>query len=142
MPYTRVWIHFVWSTKNRVQSIRPELKPKLLAHIQSNADAKGIFIDCLNCVADHIHLLISLGREQTISEVARLIKGESTHWVNKHKITEDRFEWQTEYFAVSVSESGIGEVRRYIATQEEHHREKTFNDEWIAFSKAYGVPML
>jgi REP element-mobilizing transposase RayT len=138
MPYTKVMIHYVWTTKERLPYITKELKPQLLAHIRENAKAKGIYIDCLNCVEDHIHLLISLGKEQTISTIAFLIKGESSHWVNKQDSLKYKFAWQTEYFAVSVSESGIENVRRYIANQEEHHRKKNFQKEYDAFMKVYG----
>ena len=70
MPYAKVMIHFIWSTKNREKLISQKLKPLLLAHIKENSVNKGIFIDCVNCVEDHIHLLISLGTEQTIARVA------------------------------------------------------------------------
>ncbi|MDQ3111178.1 MAG: transposase [Bacteroidota bacterium] len=107
MPHTKVMLHYVWSTKNWKPLISKELRPKLLAHIADNAKTKGIYIHSLNCVEDHIHLLISLGKEQTISNIAFLIKGESSFWVNKQNLIVEKFEWQTEYFAVSVSESGI-----------------------------------
>src|SRR5258708_1070314 len=103
MPYTKVMIHFIWSTKNRQPLISKELKPLLLQHIKENSLKKDIFIDSLNCVQDHIHLLISLGTEQTISKVAMLIKGESAFWVNKQKLLDQKFEWQEEYIALSVS---------------------------------------
>ena len=133
MPYTKVMIHFIWSTKNRDRIISKALKPMLLAHIKENSIAKGIFIDCLNCVEDHIHLLISLGTEQTISKVAMLIKGESSFWSNRQKIIKEKFEWQDEYIALSVSESGIAKVRSYIANQEKHHQTKTFTQEYEEF---------
>ncbi len=82
MPYTKIWIHLIWSTKNREKIITGELKPLLLEHIKENSKSKDIFIDCINCMSDHIHLLISLGREQTISKVVMLLKGESSNWVN------------------------------------------------------------
>jgi|SRR3972149_704264 len=138
MPYTKVMIHFIWSTKNRERIISNELKPLLLSHIKENSIAKGIFIDCLNCVEDHIHLLVSLGTEQTISKVAMLMKGESSFWVNKQKIINCKFEWQDEYIALSVSESGISKVQQYIANQEEHHRKKTFTQEYEEFLSAHG----
>jgi len=131
-------IHFIWSTKNRERIISNELKPLLLSHIKENSIAKGIFIDCLNCVEDHIHLLVSLGTEQTISKVAMLMKGESSFWVNKQKIINCKFEWQDEYIALSVSESGISKVQQYIANQEEHHRKKTFTQEYEEFLSAHG----
>ncbi|MBI4929785.1 MAG: IS200/IS605 family transposase [Bacteroidetes bacterium] len=138
MPYTKVMIHFIWSTKNRDKTISKEVKPLLLTHIKENSIAKEIFIDCLNCVEDHVHLLISLGTEQTISKVAMLIKGESSFWVNKQKLIKEKFEWQDEYIALSVSESGIAKVQQYIANQEEHHRKKTFTQEYEEFLLAYG----
>ena len=138
MPYTKVMIHYIWATKNRLPLISAELKPLLLSHIKQNSVIKEIFIDCMNCVEDHIHLLISLGTEQTISKVAMLIKGESSFWVNKEKLIKQKFEWQDEYIALSVSESAIDKVRQYIANQEEHHKKKTFSQEYKEFLNAHG----
>ncbi|OFX41771.1 MAG: transposase [Bacteroidetes bacterium GWA2_32_17] len=138
MPYTKVMIHFIWSTKNRIPIITSELKLLLLLHIKENSKTKEIFIDTLNCVDDHIHLLISLGTEQTISKIAMLIKGESSFWVNKQKLIKQKFEWQDEYIALSVSESAIDKVRQYILNQEEHHKKKTFTQEYNEFLKLHG----
>jgi len=139
MPYIKVMLHCIWSTKNRQPLIDAELKPKLLDHIKENSIRKNIFIDCLNCVEDHIHLLISLGSEQTISNVAMLIKGESSFWINKQKLIKHKFEWQDEYIALSVSESAIDKVRDYINRQEEHHKKKTFTQEYDEFLKLHGL---
>jgi REP element-mobilizing transposase RayT len=137
MPYSKVMIHFIWATKNRQPLISKELRPLLLQHIKENSLKKDIFIDSTNCVQDHIHLLISLGIEQTISKVAMLIKGESAYWVNKQKLIKEKFEWQDEYIALSVSKSAIAKVRDYISNQEEHHRKKTFAREYSEFLIAH-----
>jgi REP element-mobilizing transposase RayT len=133
MPYTKVLIHYIWSTKNREHTISKELKPLLLKHIKDNSLKKEIFIDTLNCVSNHVHLLVSLGTEQTIAKTAMLIKGESSFWVNKQKILKSKFEWQDEYIALSVSYSAIDKVRAYILNQEEHHKKKTFDQEYDEF---------
>jgi REP element-mobilizing transposase RayT len=138
MPYTKVMLHFIWTTKNRMPIITDELKPLLLSHIKQNSIKKDIFIDTLNCTEDHIHLLVSLGTEQTISKIAMLIKGESSFWANKAKLIKNKFEWQDEYIALSVSESAIDKVRQYILNQEEHHKKKTFLQEYEDFLKAHG----
>ena len=104
MPYTKIWIYLVWSTKNRERLIDRELKAKLIEHIISNCKSKEIILDAINCVSDHIHILVRLHPDQSISKVVQLIKGESSHWINKSIITNRRFEWQSEYLAVSVSE--------------------------------------
>src|SRR5437879_4283768 len=118
MPYTKAMLHFIWATKNRLPLISRDLRPILLDHIKENSIRKEIHIDCLNCVQEHIHLLISLGNEQTISKVAGLIKGESSFWVNQQKIISQKFEWQDDYIALSVSQSAISKVRDDIANQE------------------------
>jgi len=138
MPYIKAMLHFIWSTKRRMPLITSELKPLLLSHIKENSKTKKIYIDSLNCVEDHIHLLVSLGSEQTISKIAMLLKGESSFWVNKQKIVKQNFEWQDEYIALSVSESAIDKVRQYIMNQEEHHKKKTFGQEYDEFLKLHG----
>ena len=138
MPYTKVMLHFIWATKNRQPLISKELNAVLLKHIKENSVAKGIHIDCLNCVEDHVHLLVSLGIEQTISKIAMLLKGESSFWVNQQRIIDNKFEWQDDYIALSVSESAVSKVREYIANQEEHHRIKTFAQEYEEFLKVHG----
>jgi len=137
MPYTKIMIHYIWATKNRAPIITNDLKPLILDHILENAAQKNIYIDCLNCVQDHIHLLISLGREQTVSQTTMLIKGESSFWGNKQKIIQNKFEWQDDYIALSVSQSGLNKVRQYIGNQEEHHRKQTFSEEYDTFLKAH-----
>jgi REP element-mobilizing transposase RayT len=139
MPFTKVMLHLIWSTKNRAPIITQDLKPLLLQHIKENSIKKGIYIDSLNCVEDHIHLLVSLGTEQTIAKTVMLIKGESSFWVNKHNALKAKFEWQDEYIALSVSESGISKVRTYIANQEEHHKKRSFAEEYEEFLKIHGL---
>lgn len=139
MPFIKVYIHFVWSTKNRVPYLNSkELRVKVWNHIRENAKEKGIFIDFINGYSDHCHCLVSLGVDQTIQKVMQLIKGESSFWINKNGLIKDKFEWQDEYFAVSVSESMLNKVRNYIKNQEEHHHKKTFQDECDEFINKYG----
>ena len=137
MSHTRILLHVIWATKNRSPIISKELKPLLLNHIKDNSIKKGIFIESMNCVQDHIHLLISLSADQSIAKVVMLIKGESSFWVNKEKFLPVKFEWQFDYFAVSVSESIAEKVKNYIANQEEHHKKKTFIEEYNDFLNAY-----
>ncbi|MDN5200597.1 transposase [Fulvivirgaceae bacterium BMA10] len=94
-------------------------------------------MDFVNGYHDHCHCLLSLGIDQTMSKVMQLIKGESSFWINKNNLCKRKFEWQNEYFAVSVSESMLDRVRNYIRNQEEHHRKKTFQEEYAALMKKY-----
>ncbi|MDR3625694.1 MAG: IS200/IS605 family transposase [Ignavibacteriaceae bacterium] len=142
MPFVRIWIHIVFGTKRRECFLTREVKNKLVCHIKENAEQKDIFIDEVNGAKDHIHCLISLGVDQNISKVVQLIKGESSFWINKNKLTGTQFEWADEYFAVSVSESQIDTVRNYIRNQDEHHQKKNYTEEYNEFMKKYGFKFL
>ena len=138
MPHIKVYIHFVWSTKNRVPYLNsPELRQKVWQHIVENARSKDIFVDFVNGHSDHCHCLVSLGVDQTLQKVAQLIKGESSYWINKNRLTKEKFEWQDDYFAISVSQFNLDTVRNYIKNQEEHHRRKIFQEEYDEFIKNY-----
>lgn len=139
MPFIKIYIHLVWSTKNREPFLNTkELRQKVWQHMLNNAKEKGIFIDFINGYSDHCHCLISLGVDQNIQKVVQLIKGEASHWINKNKMTKGKFEWQDEYFAVSISQSMVGKVRNYIKNQEEHHKRKSFQEEYEEFMEKYG----
>ena len=103
----------------------------------------GVFVDFVNGHEDHCHCLISLGVNQPVNKVMQLIKGESSFWINKNNhlfpnLKNKKFEWQDEYFALSVSESLLNKVRNYIKNQEEHHKKKTFKEEYDEFIRKYG----
>jgi putative transposase len=130
MSYVRIWVHLVFSTKNREPNLSKEIRDRLMAHIIANARAKDIVLESIGGWSEHLHILISLGREQTIARVAMLLKGESAHWLNQQNLLRGKFYWQDDYFAVSVSESRVAHLKEYIANQEEHHRAKSFAEEY------------
>ncbi len=138
MSHTKIWIHCVWATKNRQKFLFKDLRDSLIEHIRENALKKDIFIDSINGYDDHIHVLICLKREQNIADCIQLIKGESSFWINKNKYSDKKFEWQDDYFAVSVSNSQIQLLRSYIRNQEEHHKSKSVNDEFNELMRNYG----
>ena len=143
MSWVRVYIHMVFSTKNRTAFLNsPELRKNVFQHIKENAKEKEIWLDCVNGYQDHAHCLISIGKEQTISKVAQLIKGESSFWINKNNLTQDKFIWQDDYWAVGVSEKYLESVRQYIHNQELHHSKQTFAEEIKGFMNKYGWELI
>lgn len=130
-------IHAVWGTKSREQLLTKEIRPLVIKHIKENAITKEIHIDSINGYTDHLHCLFGLNAEMSIAKAMQLIKGESSFWVNKEKLTSTKFEWADEYFAVSVSESIVPKVRAYIQNQEQHHKKITFMQEYEEFIKTY-----
>ena len=138
MSYVNIMVHAVWRTHNHEPVLVREKREQLFQHILTNAKSKGIYIDILNGHVDHVHCLISLGADQSIGGVMKLIKGEAAHWANKEKLFNPRFVWAEDYYAVSLSKTAVGTVRNYIRNQEEHHKKKTFIAEYEEYMKAQG----
>lgn len=138
MSWIRILIHVVFSTKNREPLLISEIRAKIIEHIIENAKSKNIWIYEINGWHDHLHCIISLGKDQSISETIKLIKGESSNWINKQKLTKTKFVWQDDYWAVSVSKSHFEELKKYIRNQEEHHRNIGFTKEVDNFMNKYG----
>ena len=139
MSYVRVMIHSVWGTKNKMPFLTSEVRAKVILHIKENAHKKQIYIDTINGYTEHMHCLFGLNADMSISKTLNLIKGESSHWINKNELIKPKFEWADEYYAVSVSESVLFKVRRYIQDQEEHHRKVSFAQECEAFLSRYAL---
>ena len=118
--------------------LKKEIRYKVFEHIKQNANTKGIFIDHINGHDEHVHCLVSMSADQNVATLMHLLKGESSYWVNKQKLTGTKFEWQDEYFAVSIGQSQVESVRDYIRTQEKHHEKKTFQQEYNEFITKYG----
>ena len=107
MPFVKIWIHAVWTTKNRQRVLEKKVRPQLFEHIHQNALKKEILMDCVNGYIEHVHCLFRLRNDQNISKVIQLIKGESSFWMNTQNLIADKLDWQDDYFAVSVSESQV-----------------------------------
>lgn len=142
MSFIKVYVHYVWSTKNRDTLLLDNMRVEVFNHIRENARNKNIFIDFLNGYIDHVHCLISLNDDLSIGKIAQLIKGESSYWINKNKLTNEKFEWQDEYLAIGVGDDKIKIVRNYIANQGEHHKKFTFQQEYDKFIERYGFEIV
>lgn len=141
MPFVSVYIHCVFSTKNRIPYLdSKKLRNQVWFHLKEYAESQGIILDCANGYTDHCHCLISLKPTQSIAKIMKLLKGESSHWININKLTKDKFQWQAEYFAVSISKGALKSVREYILNQELHHREIKLKEELenLGFNQLHG----
>lgn len=142
MSFVKIWVHLVFATKYRKPFLTKEIRKKLIQHIIQNCKEKEIFLQAINGHDDHLHCLISLGKDQSISKVSQLIKGESSFWLNNQKLLLDKFQWQDDYYAVSVSESHVQKAINYIKNQEIHHSKKSFEEEIEKFVERYGFEKL
>ncbi len=97
-------------------------KRKSISHIRENAARKRIYIDHINGYYQHLHALVSMGGNQTVSEIMQKIKGESSFWINKNKLTGLKFEWQDDFYGVSIGMDQLEDLRDYIRNQVQHHQ--------------------
>lgn len=98
MAFVKIWIHAVWGTKNRYPYLGGDIKKKVIEHIVENAKSKQIHIDTINGHTEHLHCLMALNADMSISKAMMLIKGESAFWINKQRLTSSKFDWADEYF--------------------------------------------
>lgn len=140
MPSTHLNLHYhlVFSTKNRIPFIRTEWRPDL--HSYLGGVVKGIngVPVAIGGIEDHVHLLIGLRATHRLDYVVRDIKAGSSGWVHD-RIELKKFEWQVGYLGVTVSPSQIERVTRYVLNQEEHHRRKSFQDEYLELLKLSAI---
>jgi putative transposase len=140
--YAALWVHLVWATKYRQPLITKKLKYSLYDEIRKICREKGYYLDFINGVEDHVHLLISLAPKFSVSEVVKNIKGCSQKWVIQSQLIDEYFEWQDGYAVISVSPSNLPKVRNYIKNQEiKHQNEKLSLEEEIEnFKKMIIIP--
>ncbi|RNC86013.1 MAG: IS200/IS605 family transposase [Balneola sp.] len=129
----KVWVHAIWSTKNRMPFISSDIEKKVFDFIKNEFDRLECSLQIINGVPDHIHCLFLLNQNKSLAEVLKQIKGSSSHWINQNDLTSSKFAWQTGYAAYSVSESLIKRVHSYIKNQKQHHLKKTFTQEYEEF---------
>ena len=129
MPFTTIYIHLVWCTKHREPFLGTSLKKDLFHYLKSYSKNNGIHLDTINGHLDHVHCLILMKRTQSISKVAKDLKGSSSNWLAKNYKGYQGTIWQPEYYAVSVGPERLKQVREYIQNQEEHHSKVSLNTE-------------
>src|SRR4051812_31431834 len=137
--FTNLLFHIVFSTRDRAPLITPELRPKLFNYIGGILREHGGVLMEIGAVDDHVHLLVKIRAEQSVAEIVRLIKANSSKWLNGKPHHESRFEWQGGYGAFTVSESQVPLIRRYILSQEEHHRTRSFQEEFVEMLNRHGL---
>ncbi len=136
--FNKIWIHAIWSTKDRLPLITSNIEQKLYDYIRKQFIELGCTVSIINGMPDHIHCLVLFNPKKSIAEVIKQVKGSSSHFINEQDLIPDKFAWQTGYAAFSVSESGADSVFRYIKRQKQHHAKVAFEQEYQRFIKLYG----
>ncbi|MEQ8416274.1 MAG: IS200/IS605 family transposase [Imperialibacter sp.] len=137
--YTQIHLQIVFAVKYRQGLIEKAWKDDLYKYITGTIQSYDHKMLAINGVEDHIHILIGMRPTQSLSDLLQDIKSGSSKWINDNKLTKRKFAWQEGYGAFSYSKSHVPNVIRYIHNQEEHHRKKTFLEEYEEFLKKFEV---
>ena len=137
--FTNLRVHFIWSTKNREPLIRDDFETDLYAYIGGILRERKHVLLSAGGIADHIHLLVGMHPQQSISDLVRDVKSNSSIWIHKDQTGLSDFAWQSGYGAFSVSQSAVPQVSDYIGNQKEHHSATSFKSEFIKFLDRHGI---
>lgn len=137
--YTQLYLHIVFAVQNRISLIHPEWKNELYKYITEIVKKNGHKLIAINGMPNHLHIAVGYKPHQLISDLLQDVKGDSSKWINNKKFVKGRFSWQAGYGAFSFSHSQIDAVVRYIANQEQHHRKKSFREEYLDLLKKYEI---
>jgi putative transposase len=137
--YTNLYYHVVFSTKNRLPLIKPQIESRVWAYIGGVARAHKLSALRVGGIEDHIHALVMAPAKLSPSQIAQYIKGDSSKWIHQEFPELSGFAWQDGYGAFTVSKSNLPDVISYIENQRKHHRQMTFKEEYLDFLKKHGV---
>jgi putative transposase len=136
--YNKIWIHAIFATKEREPLIRLETEQIIYEHIKEQLIELGCLVRIINGMPEHVHLLFLLNPQKAITDILKQVKGNTSHWINEQDLIKEKFAWQTGYAAYSVSESQLEKVYNYILNQKQHHKKKSFTQEFEDFIKLHG----
>ena len=137
--YTQIHIHVVFAVQNRVSLIQRTWQTQLYNYIITIIQKYGHKVLSIGGMSDHIHILFGFRPTQALSNLIQEVKRDSSEWINRQCLTMGRFSWQEGYCAFSYSKSHIMQVAKYIERQEEHHKKKTFIDEYKQILKDFDL---
>ena len=137
--FTSILIHCVWSTKKREPFLGSDVRNRLWPYLGGIARENKIKALAIGGVADHVHMLISLPGTLSLSKALQLLKGNSSKWIHDTFPKLHSFEWQEGYGAFSIGISAAHATVRYICDQAEHHRKRSFQEEFVAMLRRHGL---
>ena len=136
--FTSCLVHCVWSTKNREPCLTSDLRARLWPYLGGIAKQNQMKTLAIDGASDHVHVLLSLAATLSIAKAMQLLKGNSSKWIRETFPKMRSFGWQEGYDVFSLSVSGVDATVAYIQNQAEHHRRRSFRDEYVAMLKKHG----
>jgi len=139
-PTLKFTFRLYFAVDGRLSLIRPEFKEELYKYITGIVRNNNQKLLAINGMSDHVHILIGLKPAMALADLVRDIKADSSDFINRKKWVRGRFCWQEGYGTFSYGHSQLNTIIRYIQNQEQHHRRRTFKDEYLTWLKKFEVP--
>ena len=139
--YTQMYVHVVFEVKGRENLISPKWKDELYKYITGIVSNEKQKLIAINGMPDHIHILLGIKPTIALSDLLRDIKANSSRFINEKKWVTGKFEWQNGFGAFTYGHSQLGSIISYIENQEEHHKKKTFKEEYLEFLKLFAIDL-
>jgi putative transposase len=130
-----LYVHVIWCVRRREAVLSKPVRRVLFAHMQKEGEERGVKIMIAGGVEDHIHCLLQLLPSQNLSQVVRGVRAQAADWLNETRLILSELAWEEDYFAYSVSPSGVKQVIDFIGKQEEYHQTKTLESELDIFDR-------
>jgi putative transposase len=137
--YARIWLHLMWATLRRELLLHPQAASALSEHLYKQAADNGIFMKRNHVEGDHVHAVVDLPTGKTLEDVIRILKGESSHWINMSELLSGTFHWGRGYAAFSVSQSSLDRLCAFLDEQERYHLDVSAVDEFREFARLHGL---
>jgi len=137
--YTQIHIHAIFAVQNRLSIIQKRWQDELYQYITGIITNNNHKLLQIGGMPDHIHVLLGMRPTQSVSDLIQIIKGNSSIWINEKRLIRGKFSWQEGYGAFSYSKSQVNNVISYIQNQEEHHKKRTFAEEYMEFLKLFKI---
>ena len=137
--YTQLNTHVVFAVKGRDNILPSKIRPELFKYISGILTNSNQFSLAVNGYKDHVHLFFEMNPANSLSEIVRIVKANSSKWINENRLIPGKFSWQEGYGGFSYSRSQRDDVIKYIIKQEEHHHKKTFREEYLSILKSFEI---
>ena len=137
--FTQIYVQIIFSPEHREALLIDKIRTRVFEYIKGIIETLGHKSIIVNGCIDHVHLLIGLNPVMSVSETVKEIKRVSSIFINSLNVSQSRFKWQEGYGAFSYSKSQLNDVYNYILNQEEHHKKKSFREEYLAFLKKFEI---
>lgn len=135
----RIWIHAMFSTGDQLPLITPAIEKKIYKFMKEQFELCGCQCRIINGASDHVHVLFQMNYKMAITDILKMVKGTTSHWINANELTEEKFSWQKGFNAFSVDVDNLDKVELIISVQKRVHTFESYQEELVRYLLIHGI---